>query len=195
MQTVLNILSTATSLYMLVIFVRILLTWFSGVSYSRPVEVLSRITDPYLDFFRRFPVLRLGFLDLSPIAALAVLSLVNRVFATLARYGAISLGIILAMLLQAIWSAASFLLGFGTIILILRLIAFWTNRNVYTGFWRIIDTISQPLLFRINRILFGGSIVRYQTGLLVSIGILAALYILGGFGIGILSVLLVRLPI
>jgi YggT family protein len=180
---------------MLVIFVRILLTWFSGVSYSRPLEILGRVTDPYLNFFRRFHFLQIGSLDLSPIAGLAVLSLTNHVFTVIARYGTITLGLVLAMILQAVWSAASFLLGFGIIILILRLIAFWTNRDVYSSFWRIIDTISQPILFRINRILFGGRIVHYQTGLLVSIAGLAVLSLAGGFGIRVLSLLLARLPI
>jgi YggT family protein len=180
---------------MFIIFVRILLTWFGGISFGRPAEILNRVTDPYLDFFRRFPVMRVGYLDLSPVAALAVLSLANRVFTILARYGTISLGIILAILLQAVWSAAAFLLGFGIIVLVLRLIAFLTNRNVYGVFWRVIDTISQPLLFRINRIIFGGRIVRYLTGLLLSIAVLAAAYLLGGAAVRIAGVLLVRLPI
>jgi YggT family protein len=179
---------------MLVIFVRILLTWFSGSGYSKPIEILGRVTDPYLNWFRRFP-LQIGHLDLSPIVALAVLSLINRIFGTMAYYGKISLGILLAMTLQAVWSAASFLLGFSIVILILRLIAYLTNRNIYSTFWRIIDTISQPLLYRINRILFGKKIVHYRTGLLISIGALVILSIAANFVIRLLSVLLTRLPI
>jgi YggT family protein len=180
---------------MLILLVRILLTWFSGVSYSRPVEVLSRITDPYLDWFRRFPVLRIGRLDLSPVAALAVLSVANRTFAILARYGTISLGIILAMFLQALWSAVSFILGFSILILILRLIAYLTSRNTYSPFWRIIDTISQPLLFRINRILFGDRIVHYRTGLIAALLVLGAAMMVLGVLVGIFVGLLGRLPV
>jgi hypothetical protein len=76
------------------------------------VEVLCRITDPYLDWFRRFSSLRIGALDLSPLAAMAVLSVLNSVFLTLGRYGVITLGLILALILQALWSAASFILSF-----------------------------------------------------------------------------------
>jgi YggT family protein len=179
---------------MLVIFVRILLTWFSGSGYSRPIEILSRVTDPYLNWFRRFP-LQIGHLDLSPIAALAVLSLINRIFSAMAYYGRISLGIILAMTLQALWSAASFLLGFSVIILILRLLAYLTNRNIYSTFWRIIDSISRPLLFRINRILFGKKIVNYRTGLLIAIGALLVVTIAASFIVRISAVFLTRLPI
>jgi YggT family protein len=179
---------------MLIIFIRILLTWFSGSGYSRPIEILGRVTDPYLNWFRRFP-LQIGNLDLSPIAALAVLSLINRIFSTMAYYGRISLGIVLAMTLQAVWSATSFLLGFFIILLILRLIAYLTNRNIYSTFWRIIDTISQPLLFRINRIFFGKKIVHYRTGLLIAIGALTVVTIAANFAVRIFSEFLTRLPI
>jgi YggT family protein len=195
LQVLMNILSTVISVYTIIIFVRILLTWFSGESYSRPVEVLSRVTDPYLDWFRRFPALRIGRLDLSPVAALAVLSLTNRIFAVMGQYGTITLGIILAILLQAVWSAASFLLGFSLIILILRLAAYLTNRNTYSSFWHVIDTISRPLLFRINRILFGKRIVPYLTGLILSIAVLAALGVGLGIAVRILTGILAGLPI
>jgi YggT family protein len=156
---------------------------------------LGRITDPYLNAFRRFTFLRIGHVDLSPIAALTVLSLLNQVFAILARHKTIKLGIILSIALQLIWSAASFLLGFGTIILILRLIAYLTNRDVYSGFWRIIDTISQPLLYRINRIFFGKRIIKYLNSLLFSIAALAGTGLVLSLLIRFVSSLLTKLPI
>ena len=154
MHALMTVLGGATSLYMILIFIRIMLTWFSGVGYGKPVELLSNITDPYLNWFRRFPILRTAALDLSPIAALAILSVVNNIFMTLARHGSITMGFILGLLLSIVWSAASFILGFFLIILVLRFIAYLTNRNVYGFFWRIIDTLSRPILFRINRIIF-----------------------------------------
>jgi YggT family protein len=176
-----SILRSFTSLYSILIFIRVMLTWFSGVSDNRAAGLLSRATDPYLNWFRRFPALRAGFLDLSPVAAIAVLSLVNRVFTILAYTGRISLGIILALILSALWSAASFVLGFCALVLGLRLIAYISSRNINSLFWHIVDTISRPILYRINRILFRGRIVNYLTELLVSIAVLlGALIIAGG---------------
>jgi YggT family protein len=127
---------------------------------------------------------------------MAALSLVNQVFATLARYGYIRLGIILAMLVSALWSAASFLLGFFTVVLILRLVAYLARQDIYYNpFWKIVDTISQPVLYRIKRILFGPRIVNYRNGLIVSIlalgGITAGFHILIGFAVSFLE----RFPI
>ncbi|MDR3334965.1 MAG: YggT family protein [Treponema sp.] len=191
-----NILSALTGLYMLLIFIRIMLTWFSGANYGRPLEILSGITDPYLDWFRRFPALRAGFLDLSPIVAMAVLSLVNQVFSTLAQYGAIRLGIILAMVLSALWSAASFILGFFLVVLGLRLIGYLTSRDVYNStFWRIVDTISQPVLYRIKRVLFQRRLVHYLTGIIASMGVLLALILVLGRVIKFATVFLAELPL
>jgi YggT family protein len=195
MRAFFNILGTLTSLDMLVIFIRIILTWFSGNVYGRPVEILSMITDPYLNWFRRFPGLRAGFLDLSPIVALAVLSMANRIFATLAAYGTITMGLILAMILSSLGSAVNFLLFFFIIILALRLIAYLTNRNIYSPFWRVIDTISQPLLFRINRIFLGRRIIHYRTSLILSRVILAAFKLILSMALPRAAELLARLPV
>ena len=188
-----SILSALTSLYMLVIFVRIILTWFSG--NIRVPDFLCRITDPYINWFRRFSALRIGYMDLSAVAALAVLTVVNQIFATLARFGTITLGIILTLILQALWSVLSFLLIFIFIIIVLRLIAYLFNLNVYGVFWRVIDTISQPILFRINRFFFGGRIVNFLASLILSVSVLALVYLALRLGFTLLSGFLVRLPV
>jgi YggT family protein len=179
---------------MLIIFVQIILTWFQGMDQGGFQEVLAKITDPYLDWFRRFPALRIGYMDLSPIVALGVLSLFNRVLNTLAAYGTISIGIILALILQAAWGAVAFFLGFLIIILILRLIAHLAKlgRN---SFWYIIESISQPVLYRINRFIFNNRIVNFTTGIIVSLAVLVAAYLVLNIVVFIVSGLLVRLPI
>jgi YggT family protein len=187
-------LSFAINIYMFLIFIRIILTWFSWMRDGGVQEFLARITDPYLNWFRRFTFLRIGFLDLSPVAALGVLSLVNRVLTTLAQYGRITLGIIMALILQAVWGAVSFILGFVLIILILRLIAYLFKLDVSGAFWRIIDTISQPILYRINRIIFKDRIANYLTSLIISIASLILISLGLRILIFIVTGMLVRLP-
>ena len=193
MSQILSLITIIISLYSLVIVVRIILTWFRG-NVKIP-DFLTTITDPYLNWFRQFKFLRIGTLDLSPIAALGVLSILGQVLATVAQYGTIRLGIVLAMVLQVIWSAVSFFLIFIIIILVLRLIAFMTSQNTQGSFWRVIDTISQPVLYRVNRILFNGRIVNFRTSLLVSAAALLGIYFVIRIGVSILSGFLVRLPI
>ena len=106
-------------IYIVIIFFRIILTWFSWTGNSGIMDLLSKITDPYLNWFRRFTFLKIGYLDLSPIAAIGVLSLINRIISTLTLYGRITIGLILALALQIVWGLVSFILGFIIIILIL----------------------------------------------------------------------------
>ena len=192
MRQIMSILSTLTSIYMLVIMVRIILTWFRG-TVTVP-DFLCRITDPYLNWFRRFG-LRIGYLDISPVIGLAVLSILNLIFGTISRFGSISLGIILAITLQAFWSIASFLLIFIVILMALRLIAYLCNFNTYGGFWRMVDTISQPVLYRINRYLFGGRITNYLHSVIFSVVALVILYLGLRIFVSFLGRLLFSLPV
>ena len=71
-----NSLSSFINIYLFLIFVRILLTWFQTANWANQVtSFLSPITDPYLNIFRSF-VPPLGGLDISPILAILVLQLV-----------------------------------------------------------------------------------------------------------------------
>jgi YggT family protein len=189
-----NLLGGIAGAYSILLFVRIVLTWFPGAQYGRAVDLLCRITDPYLNWFRRFRFLRVANMDLSPVLAIAALSVANTLFLTLARFGRITLGIILSLLCSVIWSILSFILNFFIVVLALRLAAYLTNRDVYHGFWRVVDQVSAPVLYRINRIVFGRRLVRYMTGILASLGSLLILRI----GLGFLArqglILLARLP-
>jgi YggT family protein len=194
MRIIMNLLAGVAGLYMLLILIRVMLTWFGSAQFDRPAELLGRVTDPYLDWWRRFP-LRAGFLDLSPILGMAVLSLAQNIFSTIAHYGAVRVGIILAIALSSLWSAISFILGFFILVLGLRLFAYLTNRNIYSPFWRIIDAIAQPVLYRISRIIFGNRLVNYRTGMIVSMAILLVLMIGGKFAVGLTAALLIKLPV
>ena len=195
MARLIGVLSFLVNAYMVIIFFRIMLTWFSGMGHGSVQDVLARITDPYLNWFRRFPALRMGFLDLSPIVALGVLSLVNRILSSLARYGTITIGIILAMVLQGIWGAVSFFIGFLIIVLILCLVAHLSRVNTFNPFWRAVETISRPVLFRINRVLYKGRIENFAVSVILSIAALGISYIVLGFFVTFASRALARLPL
>jgi YggT family protein len=76
--------STLITVYVVLIFIRILMAWFTRIPYNRYLDLflrfVSEVTDPYLNVFRRFiPMVRIGpgALDLSPIVAVLVLSIVG----------------------------------------------------------------------------------------------------------------------
>jgi YggT family protein len=75
---------TLAIVYLVLIFIRILTSWIPRMPYNRylaaVLQFISDVTDPYLNLFRRFiPMVRMGpgALDLSPIVAVLVLSIVG----------------------------------------------------------------------------------------------------------------------
>jgi len=194
MSLIFSLLAAAAGIYSLLILVRIIISWFGGTVTGKPVDLLTSVTDPYLDWWRRALNLRLGFLDLSPLAAVASLSVLQSIFHSISVFNRISLGNIIAIILLSIWSVASFILGFCMIIIILRFIAFITNRDIYGSFWRVIDSISQPLLYKTNRILYGRRIPNFLKGMITSFLALGAIMLGGGFLLPRLAGLLSRLP-
>lgn len=85
---VIRSLAQFLQIYMLLIVIRVLLTWFRSVEWMNQIEsFLSPVTDPYLNIFRSF-IPPLGGMDLSPILAIIVLQIVADLFVGLARSSA-----------------------------------------------------------------------------------------------------------
>ena len=174
-----RILGAAVTVYMFACAVRIFLTWVPRNDLGRPAKVLASAVDPYLGFFGRFRIFRVGRFDFSPIAALAALAVTNQVLLTIAFTGAITIGGIAALFVDAIWSAVAFVLTFLAIAALARLVAFAARWNSLHPLWRVIDDMLNPLLFRITRILWRDRIVNYLQGLITGLIVLLVLRVGG----------------
>ena len=194
MMTIFRVLGAFSSLYMLLCFVRIMLTWVDGAPLGRPYELLRQAVDPYIDWFRRFPALRTESFDFSPVAALAVLALANNIFVTIGYFGRITLGILLSLVVSGAWSAVAFLLFFFIAVLGLRLFSLMSGKQSSLPLWRVLDSISGPVLYRISRLIYKDRLVSYQRGMGTAIAVLLGARIGGGVIVKIVSDLLVRLP-
>jgi YggT family protein len=73
----LQVLAQTLNIYLLVLLVRVLLSWFPNLDWSNPVlSGVSAITDPYLNAFRGL-IPPLGGLDLSAILAFLAIQLLQ----------------------------------------------------------------------------------------------------------------------
>jgi len=84
--------NTLALVYLVLIFIRIILTWIPRIPYNRwlngVLKFVTDVTDPYLNLFRRIlPPVRLGpgALDLSPIVATFVLIIVSSIVTSAIR--------------------------------------------------------------------------------------------------------------
>jgi YggT family protein len=82
--------STLITVYVVLIFIRILMSYFRSIPYYRGLDIFLRfvteVTDPWLNLFRRFiPPVRVGpaALDLTPMIAVFVLYILGAVITRL----------------------------------------------------------------------------------------------------------------
>ncbi|MBE9227279.1 YggT family protein [Phormidium sp. LEGE 05292] len=72
----LTTLATFLNIYMVLLIIRFLLSWFPNLNwYDPPLSILGQLTDPYINFFRSF-IPPIGGIDfISPTIAILVLQL------------------------------------------------------------------------------------------------------------------------
>ncbi|MEE0878875.1 MAG: YggT family protein [Treponemataceae bacterium] len=167
------------SIYSMLCFIRIILSWIPQFSYSKFAEILGKICDPYLNIFRRLP-LHIANLDFSPIIAFIILSGISTILQYIATLQKISLGIILAITFQMIWSAISSILLLFIIILVVRLIVLLMNKDSI-GFWSSLDTMIYKLARPVTKLFFKNKFVNLQTAVIIALVSMIILRFLGGF--------------
>lgn len=194
MSALLHIIGALISIYLLVITVRILLTWFGGIDFGRPMVILAQITDPYLNLFRR-PARRISRgIDLSPVLAIVVLWIAANIVNTLAATGRISFGIILAIITIGVAQAVGFFLGLFLILAVVRLIGLFANVSSAGRFWLTLDHIVEPLVYRFTKFFLRSGDPTYRTGLFIFGGSMLGALIVGKIIENLLVGVFSRLP-
>ena len=75
-QSLALLVSMVFNILYFILVIRIILSWVNADPYNEIVQVIYRITEPILAPFRRLP-LQVGAIDLSPIVAFIVLSVLR----------------------------------------------------------------------------------------------------------------------
>ena len=92
LAVLLMVLAKAVSVYLFVLFVRVLLSWFPNMAGNPVIGGVASITDPYLNIFRGV-IPPIGGIDLSAILAFITLKLLESLLmASSAQFQAMSLG-------------------------------------------------------------------------------------------------------
>jgi YggT family protein len=188
-------LTAAIYLYILLLSLRIILSWFQGSVYGRPWELLIRVTDPYLSLFSRLRFLRQGMFDFTPLAAILTLVVVLRVIDSIGRYGKISLGIFLGVVTGAIWSAARFLLVLFLILAVLRAILLALPSTQGSRVSGALGFMVEPAVSLVRRVFPLRQPLSDRQYLYLTIVFLFVVRLLGGFLLGMLVRFFLNLPI
>lgn len=138
------LVARALSVYSILIWVRILLSWFMPYpSEGTFTYYLSRIVDPYLGLFRSSKS-RIGALDFSPIIAIGLIEVIKAILSFFGTYGTLTLGYVLMLFIQAFWSyGISLFLILAIIMLAVKTIASFSNNPMfYTTSERFSDAVA-----------------------------------------------------
>ncbi|WP_203332551.1 YggT family protein [Planococcus beigongshangi] len=76
MVLIVTLLLNAIRIYTYILIAGVLMSWVPSIKESSIGQIISRVTDPYLDIFRRF-IPPIGMIDISPIVAIITLQLAS----------------------------------------------------------------------------------------------------------------------
>lgn len=143
MHELAQIISALVRIEVILIFVRVLLSWFPGIPPWHPaVRLLSAVTDPVLLPFRRI-LPTIGGLDFSPIVAIVVLQVVGGFVVDLIEPRGGSLALSLAIALRDVVRTVMLVL---IIIVFLRVVISFLKVSPFHPAVRLIRDMSSPLV-------------------------------------------------
>ncbi len=134
-STIFGFISILLTTYSFLIFIRIMFSWFNlrnsgnGVPQNKITNFLYSITDPYLNWFRRFKFLTIGMMDFSAIAGIFVLYFISNITSQIAMTGSITLIFLIKLIILTLWSLVSSLSTIFIIILIIRIVFLQLNKQ------------------------------------------------------------------
>ena len=153
--------SYAIDFYLLIISLRIILSWFASGANIRGMEILSRITDPFLNIFRRAGFLRFGFLDFSALLGIFLLLFLSSLCRQFAL-GNISVSITLAVFVLTIFNGISSIVTVFAVITILRIVGFFIRVSSIETLWYRLDALLEPLAGKFIRFVLPKKTLPYK---------------------------------
>ena len=194
-QYILSVIAGVLSLYTLLCFIYILMSWFPGARFTKFGHFMTTICEPYMSLFRKLSFLRIGNIDFSPIVSIGLLSLASAILAGIQRTGRIFFGGILGTVLNSLWGIASSIIGIFTLLILIRWIVLLINkgRTSYDSGWNQVDMILNKMTYKIAGT-FSKKTMSYQTSLLLSWIILLVSLVVGHILIDILVSLCYKMP-
>lgn len=195
-STILSLLSAIVSVYTIMCFIDIVMSWLPGAKFTKFGKFISSVCDPYMNFFSKFGLLRFGNIDFSPIISIGILSLVSSILAGIQSTGRIYFGGILATIISMLWSIISSLLGILFLLVLIRWIVLMAKhgQTPYNSGWNQIDTILQRFTYKIANT-FSKKSISYQKSLLITWITFFVILIVGSVLFKNLTMLCFKLPI
>jgi len=192
-----SFLAALISLYSLLIWLRIVLTWIRlpGQGGENPLtHYLGKIVDPYLNWFKGISTFKRSHIDLTPLIALAVLSVVQSILRLFGSYGKITVGMVFALILNTLWSfLLSPILWFVMALLGVRLYFCFKRGPNTIAYIKMIDSLVGGVLNWVQKIFYRDKAINDRQLVLTSLIFFVVVYISSSALIGSLAAALAKL--
>ncbi|HEB10342.1 MAG TPA: YggT family protein [Spirochaetales bacterium] len=192
---VLRVLNGFLIVYLMILSIRIILTWFKGSFQGKAGELLKQATDPYLEIFSRITFLKQGMFDFTPLAGILVLVVALDLVNVLLVYERITIGLLLASIISALWGGLSFILLLFLVLGVVQIVSTLFSRNSESPLLRMIKLMFQPIIDLVARLLRPRRELSYNQYLYITLGLIFFIRLLGGIVLSRLIELLYTLPV
>lgn len=192
---ILSVIAGALSLYTLLCFIYILLSWFPGARFTKVGKVISSLCEPYMNFFSKLGFLRIGNIDFSPIISLGLLSVLSSIVAGIQGTGRIYFGGIIATIIYMLWNILTSILSIFILLIFIRWIVLLIHKG-YTSYesgWNQVDMMISKIAYKVAST-FTKKTVSYQTALLITWISFVVIIVAGRFVINVLVNLCYKIP-
>lgn len=154
MRSVWSILSFLLTVYSLMFWARIILSWLNTPSLGPVAGFIAKTTDPVLNFFRNLRKNKSGSMfDYSYLCVFMIIGILRSVLSVLSINGTITVWYILAIIINEVWSYIRFIFIFLLVILLIRVIMGMVN-SVNSQVWiQRLDRIVRAAVNFVYRIL------------------------------------------
>ena len=153
MVYVANLVRLIFSIYILLIFVRVILAWLRPNMFNPIVRFVYASTDPYLRLFAGLRFLRIGNIDFTPILAFYFLYLMQELSYKVLLTGYFSLQLLLSLIIVLLFRFIYFILFIFIIAVGLRLIFEIIGRRINNTFVTVVYSLSEPAVRPVRNML------------------------------------------
>ncbi len=139
-----NVVRLFFSIYIILIFVRVLFSWLRPSMFNPIVRFVYTLTDPYLRLFAGLKFLRIGAFDFTPILAFYFLYLLQELLYKVILMGYFSFEILLSLVIVLLFRFVYFILFILMVAVALRFIfdlARFRGNNVFVA---AVYSLSEP---------------------------------------------------
>jgi YggT family protein len=169
---------------------------FRNISSGGIMDMIGKITDPFLKIFTKVKFMKVGQFDFSVLLAFMSISIVQNILSVYSFSGEMSVGLALSIILQSVWrSLGSLVLGLLIILLIIRLVLSYKKTPNSIQYIMMLNQWLEKILNIVHQFVFNGKEISDRTLLYTALGISIATYILMMQLIRIGATALLKLPI